>query len=91
MWRRIQADGCEWEVRVIANDTADRPDRNPRDHEVLEFRPLDGRRRPRRIIVPAGALEAMDDAALLSAYRRARPGGGDYYGRPGKPMSDVVW
>jgi hypothetical protein len=31
----------------------------------------------------------MDEAALKSAYLRARPIGGDYYGRPGKRMSDM--
>jgi hypothetical protein len=41
------------------------------------------------VAIPKGSLANMDDAALKSAYTRARPIGGDYYGRPGKRMSDV--
>jgi hypothetical protein len=31
----------------------------------------------------------MDDAALRAAYMKARPIGGDHYGRPGKHMTDA--
>ena len=88
-WRRLQADGCEWEVRVIAAD----PEHETRDgdvaEEILEFSPVGAIRPPRRTRVPAGALEDMNDAALQAAYRRALPIGGDHYGRPGKRMPDA--
>lgn len=61
---------------------------DPDAREVLEFRAVDGLRRPRRVASNPG-LEALDEAALLAAFRRARPIGGDHYGRPGKPMADV--
>ncbi|MBI4409991.1 MAG: hypothetical protein HY561_09810 [Gemmatimonadetes bacterium] len=83
MWRRICADGCEWEVRVL-------PRESPAGLEILEFRALDGLRPPRRLAVPLGLLERMDELALAVAYRQARPIGGDYYGRPGKRMPDVI-
>lgn len=86
MWRRIQADGCDWEVRAIAHDAG--PDEAARE-EVLEFRCPDGSRPPRRVAVPAGRLALMDDAELNAAYRRALPIAGDHYGRPGKRMTDT--
>lgn len=88
MWRRLQADGCEWEVRAVMHEEANGQGADPDAREVLEFRAVDGLRRPRRVAGAPG-LEALDDAALLAAFRRARPIGGDYYGRPGKLMSDV--
>lgn len=89
MWQRIIADGSEWEVRIVAREDGVRTGGRPAG-EILEFRPLDGQRPPRRIAVPADALDAMDDAALRSAYRQARPIGGDHYGRPGKWMPDAA-
>jgi hypothetical protein len=44
---------------------------------------------PRRVSVRRGALEAMGEPDLKSAFMRARPIGGDHYGRPGKRMPDV--
>ncbi len=90
MWRRFDAEGTEWEVRAIPTspDVADVAGGSAR--EVLEFRSSDRNRPPRRIVVEAGALGAMEEADLLSALRQARPIGGDYYGRPGKRMEDVA-
>lgn len=86
MWKTIDADGCTWEVRAGVNppDAGTGP-----GQEVLEFSPREGNRPARRVVVEAGALERMDDEALRAAYLRARPIGGDHYGRPGKRMSDV--
>lgn len=89
MWRRLQADGVDWEVRTIA-----RAERGPvgapeERSELLEFRPLDGLRPPRRVAIHEASLAAMDEAALRAAFRKARPIGGDHYGRPGKRMSDT--
>lgn len=56
--------------------------------EILEFRPVEGAFQPRRTVVPSGALDRMDDSELVSAFRRSRPIGGDYFGRPGKRMAD---
>lgn len=86
MWRRIEVDGCAWEARVIAGAGDGAPDG---DGDVLEFCALDGLRPPRRVSIPARGLERMDEAALRAAYRRARPIGGDHYGRPGKRMGDA--
>lgn len=88
MWRRLREDGADWEVRVLAREDETAPGEAP--SEILEFRPLDGLRSPRRLVVPADSLAGMDDAALRMAYRRARPIGGDYYGRPGKWMNDTA-
>lgn len=88
MWRRIEADGCVWEIRATAA-TPDLGTESAGAEEILEFRPLDGVRPPRRLVVAAGALGGMNDDALQSAYRQARPIGGDFYGRPGKRMQDV--
>jgi hypothetical protein len=85
MWRTIDADGCVWEVRAVQN-----PDLGTRaGQELLEFRPRDGNRPPRRVVADRSRLEEMDDAELRSAYMQARPIGGDYYGRPGKRMPDA--
>lgn len=88
MWRRILADGCEWEVRVVAAEANSRAGGAPVE-EILEFCAVNAVRSPRRVTVAGGSLQRMDDAALLAAYRRARTIGGDHYGRPGKRMSDV--
>lgn len=90
MWRRIDADGTEWEVRVVAREDRARGERTQEAGEILEFRPLDRLRSPRRVAIRAGALDEMDERALRAAYRQARPIGGDYYGRPGKNMSDTA-
>jgi hypothetical protein len=85
MWRTIEADGCTWEVRSLVNP----PEEGVSGQDLLEFTAREANRPPRRIIVPAGALESMDDVALRAAYLQARPIGGDHYGRPGKTMTDV--
>lgn len=86
MWRTIDADGCIWEVRSLANspDTGAAP-----GQDVLEFQPQVINRPPRRLVVEAGSLGRMDDEALRAAYLKARPIGGDHYGRPGKTMGDA--
>lgn len=78
-WRTVTADGCEWEVRLVSVE----------DQELLEFRPKEPTRPPRRVVIEKGAFTNMGDAELMSAYTRARPIGADYYGRPGKRMSDI--
>jgi hypothetical protein len=87
-WRRLQADGCEWEVRATASGT-DPEDQREGAREILEFTPLGQARPPRRIEIPAGALPTLSDEDLVKAYRSARPIGGDFYGRPGKRMPDA--
>jgi hypothetical protein len=86
MWRTIEADGCVWEVRAVHNpDLGTEPGR-----ELLEFRPREGNRPPRRVVIGLDAgLDEMDEAQLRSAYLQARPIGGDHYGRPGKRMTDA--
>jgi hypothetical protein len=79
LWRTLHADDCDWDVGVVAGE----------GEEIIEFRPREPTRPPRRLAVAPGALADMDDEALRSAYTRARPIGGDYYGRPGKRMSDM--
>jgi hypothetical protein len=79
LWRTLHADGCDWEVSVVSSE----------DEEIIEFRPKEATRPPRRLAIEKGALDNMDDDALRSAYTRARPIGGDFYGRPGKRMSDI--
>lgn len=79
LWRTLHADDCDWDVGVISSE----------DEEIIEFRPREATRPARRLAVAPGALAAMDDEALRSAYTRARPIGADYYGRPGKRMSDT--
>ena len=85
-WRRLEADGCDWEVRVIASE-GEAPEGGEAE-EILEFSAIGAIRPPRRLLVMAGALEAMTDAELRAAHRQARPIGGDHYGRPGKRMID---
>lgn len=86
MWRTIEADGCVWEVRPIQNpDLGVGP-----GQELLEFRARGADRPPRVVVVDHPDLERMDDADLRAAYVRARPIGGDHYGRPGKRMTDTV-
>lgn len=87
-WRRIHEDGREWEARVVAGPQQSDPGLDD-DDETLEFVCVDGSRQPRRIAVSAGALSGMDEQALRRAYIRARPIGGDSYGRPGKRMDDA--
>ena len=87
-WRRIHEDGKDWEARVVAGPQQSDPGMEG-DDETLEFVCIDGSAQPRRLAVPAGALPAMDDDALRRAYRKARPIGGDHYGRPGKRMNDA--
>lgn len=88
VWRHIHADGCEWEVRASVREDLHADDGGAVE-DVLEFRCLDAIRPARRIAVPSGALSRMGDAELLAAYRKARPIGGDHYGRPGKRMEDI--
>ena len=82
MWKQFEAEGCKWEVRTVSNAS------DPGE-EVLEFVPLETTRPPRRLAVSAGALEGMDESGLRAAFLQARPIGGDFYGRPGKRMSDA--
>ena len=84
MWRTIEADGCVWEVRAVQN-----PDLGVEaGQQLLEFRPRDGNRPPRRVVTADISLDDMDEAHLRSAYLQALPIGGDHYGRPGKRMAD---
>lgn len=83
-WRRIEADGVEWEVRVVSE-----PERQGEDREILEFRALGEAQQPRRVAAPRDSLQNMSDEELASLHRTARPIGGDHYGRPGKTMDDV--
>lgn len=85
-WKTIDADGCTWQVRSLVNspDTGAAP-----GQDVLEFATTEGNRPPRRLIIESGSLHDMDEAALRAAYTKARPIGGDHYGRPGKTMVDT--
>jgi hypothetical protein len=84
-WKTLEADGCTWEVRSVV-----KPDTGAREgEEVLEFSTQEANMPARRVVVGKGALDAMDDTALRAAYLRARPIGGDHYGRPGKHMTDI--
>lgn len=89
MWRRIHADGREWEVRATAEDVVRDGGEHPDGTEILEFRCVAGDRRPRRVVIPAGALARMTDADLRAAYRKSLPIAGDHYGRPGNQMKDL--
>ncbi len=89
MWWHFEAEGTEWEVRAIPNAANVGEAADGSMQEVLEFRSGDRNRPPRRIVVRSGALAEMDEPALLSALRQARPIGGDFYGRPGKRMDDM--
>lgn len=83
-WRRIHADGAEWEARMVGG-----PRQTGADKELLEFVCLDGSRKSRQVAVDQNTYGAMDDAALQRAFVQARPIGGDHYGRPGKHMNDA--
>ncbi|HUF11845.1 MAG TPA: hypothetical protein VMN78_01950 [Longimicrobiales bacterium] len=83
-WRRIKADGTEWEVRIISE-----PGGEGAEREIIEFRALDGSSQPRRTAVPRDTLSDLSDDDLAAVYRRAAPIAGDHYGRPGKPMNDA--
>jgi hypothetical protein len=87
-WIRIQEEGAEWEARVIASpgQTEAVPGS---DDEVLEFVCIDGSRKARQLAVAQGSYESMDEEALHRAFLRARPIGGDHYGRPGKTTNDA--
>jgi hypothetical protein len=86
-WRRIRADGAEWEARVIAGPRPTSPPSDA-DLDLLEFVCLDGSRKSRQVAIATDAYGEMDDAALQRAFLQARPIGGDHYGRPGKRMND---
>lgn len=87
-WRRIQDEGAEWEARIISSPGQMEavPDA---DQEVLEFVCVDGSRRSRQVAVEPGTYQDMDEGALRKAFVKARPIGGDHYGRPGKHMNDA--
>ncbi|HUE97414.1 MAG TPA: hypothetical protein VMN39_12195 [Longimicrobiaceae bacterium] len=87
-WRRLVEDGAEWETRVESGSEGSGP--HDEAGEVIEFVCVDGLRKPRRLAVPPDSIESMNDADLRRAYRRARPIGGDHYGRPGKPAGDAL-
>ncbi|NIP81698.1 MAG: hypothetical protein GWM90_21765 [Gemmatimonadetes bacterium] len=87
-WPHLEADGVEWEVRVVPGSDGMEASQEP-GQEVIEFVCLDGSRRVRQVAVPAGAIREMDEVALRTAYRKARPIGGDHYGRPGKRPVDA--
>jgi hypothetical protein len=84
-WRSIEADGCTWQVRMLSNPDAG----TGAGSQVLEFQAEDGNRPPRRLVLDEGSLDRLDDGQLRTAYMKARPIGGDHYGRPGKRMSDA--
>jgi hypothetical protein len=84
-WPRFEADGAEWEARMVS---ADEQSDTARDDEVIEFVCVDGSRKARRV-VGAGSVADLDEDGLRRAYRSARPIGGDHYGRPGKPARDA--
>jgi hypothetical protein len=81
-WPTIDADGCTWQVRVISEIDNE-------ENDILEFTPNDGTRPVRRLAVARSDIDAMEESALQSAFRQARPIGGDHYGRPGKRMRDM--
>ena len=83
-WRRIEADGKEWEVRIISE-----PGAHSAEREIIEFRAVSGSSQPRRTAVERDTLAQMSDEELAAVYRRAAPIAGDHYGRPGKPMNDA--
>lgn len=84
-WRTIEAEGQHWEVRAVSTDATGEGTQD----DLLEFRTREGIHPPRRVAVKAGELANMDDDALSAAFARARPLGGDFYGRPGKHMTDA--
>jgi hypothetical protein len=85
-WKTLEADGCTWEVRSVENlpNTGEAS-----GEDMLEFRTSNVNMPPRRVVIDSGTLEGMDEDALRAAYLRARPIGGDHYGRPGKRMTDA--
>lgn len=85
---RYEAEGTEWQVRLVPEEGEAVGD-SDEPHEIIEFRAVDGLKPPRRLAIPTGTFSGMDEKALASAFRMARPIGGDYYGRPGKRMSDM--
>ena len=85
-WKRIIVDGVQWEVRAVSSES---PGGEQDQEELLEFRSKEATMPPRRVVVRRGALEGMAETDLMSAFVRARPIGGDHYGRPGKRMPDV--
>ncbi|MFP4623874.1 MAG: hypothetical protein ACLFRX_06820 [Gemmatimonadota bacterium] len=87
IWRQLDIDGAVWEARVVPGSerTTDRDEAG----EVLEFVCVDGTRKSRRLAVSRGAVKDLDEAGLRRAYTKARPIGGDHYGRPGKPPNDL--
>ncbi len=87
-WRRIHEDGTEWEARIVPAPRQTEQELRA-DEELLEFVCVDGSRKPRQVAVPGGAYRDMDDDALHRAFVKARPIGGDFYGRPGKHMNDM--
>jgi hypothetical protein len=86
-WKQITVDGVTWEIRAVSNEL---PGGSQGDEELLEFRSREATMPPRRVTIRRGALEGITEADLQSAFVRARPIGGDYYGRPGKRMPDVT-
>ena len=88
MWKRILAEGCEWEVRICAREEPS-AGAAPGDEDILEFHCVDALRPPRRIAVRADTTSALDEAALRSAFLHALPIAADHYGRPGKVMLDT--
>ncbi|MGH7481723.1 MAG: hypothetical protein ACRELV_06170 [Longimicrobiales bacterium] len=87
-WRSFEAEGTRWEVRIVSEE-GEGSAGGAEDHEIIEFSTADGLKPARRLAVPAGSLGDLDEAALRAAFRKARPIGGDYYGRPGKRMPDM--
>ena len=86
-WKHITMDGVDWEVRAVSSELTGG---EHEEEEVLEFRTSGSTLPPRRLSVRRGALGGMDDAGLRSAFLQARPIGGDFYGRPGKRMTDAT-
>ena len=86
-WKHITMDGVEWEVRAVSSELTGG---EHEEEEVLEFRTRGATLPPRRLSVRRGVLDGMDEAALRSAFLQARPIGGDFYGRPGKRMTDAT-
>ena len=83
-WRRIKADGVEWEVRIISESGTAAEER-----DIIEFRPVDGVGQPRRTAVERNRLDSLSEDDLAAVYRRAAPIAADHYGRPGKQMPDA--
>ena len=83
IWPTIDADGCTWQVRVISGSDGDA------GNDIIEFTPDDRARPVRRLAIERGEQDDLGETELRSAFRQARPIGGDFYGRPGKRMSDA--